>query len=74
MLARGGVEAGLQALLSAVVHTYQTAVDWLEQNSDDLSDLLVHEANKPQQLHAFKLRKALSELLGHRADAYRVSA
>jgi magnesium transporter len=64
LLATGGVEAGLQALLNAVVHTYQTAVDWLEQSSDDLSDLLFdsHVLNKPQQLHAFKLRKALSEL------------
>jgi magnesium transporter len=64
LLARGGVEAGLQALLGAVVHTYQTAVDWLEQSSDDLSDLLfdTHVLNKPQQLHTFRLRKALSEL------------
>jgi magnesium transporter len=64
LLARGGVEAGLQALLGAVVHTYQIAVDWLEQSSDDLSDLLfdAHPLNKPQQLHAFKLRQALSEL------------
>jgi magnesium transporter len=64
LLARGGVEAGMQALLGAVVHTYQTAVDWLEQSSDDLSDLMfdAHVLNKPQQLHAFKLRKALSEL------------
>ena len=64
LLARGGVEAGLQLLLDAVVHSYQTAVDWLEQSSDDLSDLLfdAHVLNKPQQLHAFKLRKALSEL------------
>jgi magnesium transporter len=64
LLAGGGVEAGLQILLGAVVHTYQTAVDWLERSSDDLSDLLfdAHVLNKPQQLYAFRLRKALSEL------------
>jgi magnesium transporter len=64
LLAQGGVEAGLQLVLGAVLHTYQTAVDWLEESSDELSDLLfdAHALNKPQQLHAFKLRKALSEL------------
>ena len=64
LLAVGGVEAGLQVLLSAVVHSYQSAVDWLEQSSDDLSDLLfdAQVLNKPEQLHTFKLRKALSEL------------
>jgi magnesium transporter len=64
LLAVGGVEAGLQVLLSAVVHTYQSAVNWLEQSSDDVSDLLfdAHVLNKPEQLLTFKLRKALSEL------------
>jgi magnesium transporter len=64
LLAVGGVDAGLQALLGALVHTYQNAVNWLEQSSDDLSDMLfdAHVLNKSQQLHAFKLRKALSEL------------
>jgi magnesium transporter len=64
LLAQGGVDAGLQVLLSAVVHTHLTAVDWLEQSSDDLSDVLfdAHALGKPQQLHAFKLRKALSQL------------
>jgi magnesium transporter len=64
LLAGGGVEAGLQVLLGAIVHSYQTAVDWLEQSSDDLSDLLfdAHVLSKPEQLYAFKLRKALSEL------------
>jgi magnesium transporter len=64
VLAHGGVEAGLQVVLGGVLHTYQTAVDWLEQSSDDLSDLMfdAHVLNKSQQLYAFKLRKALSEL------------
>ena len=64
LLARGGVDAGLQVVLSAVVHTYQTAVDWLERSSDDLSDVMfdAHVLDKAQQLHAFRLRKALSEL------------
>ena len=64
LLASGGVDAGLQAVLDAAVHTYQTAVDWLERASDDLSDVMFNEhvLDKAQQLHAFKLRKALSEL------------
>jgi magnesium transporter len=58
------VAAGLQVVLGAAVHTYQIALDWLEQSSDDLSDTLfdAQVLDKPQQLHAFKLRKALSEL------------
>jgi magnesium transporter len=64
LLARGGVDAGLQVVLDAVVHTYQIALDWLERSSDDLSDALfnAHVLDKAQQLQAFKLRKALSEL------------
>ena len=64
LLARGGVDAGLHLVLSEVVHTYQTATDWLEQSSDNLSEVLfdAHVLDKPQQLHAFKLRKALSEI------------
>jgi magnesium transporter len=64
LLARGGVDAGLQVVLGAVVHTYQSAVDWLERGSDDLSDTLfdAHALDKSHQLQAFKLRKALSEL------------
>jgi magnesium transporter len=64
LLGRGGVDAGLQVVLTAVVHTYQTAVDWLERSSDELSEVMfdAQVLTKPQQLHAFKLRKALSEL------------
>ena len=64
LLARGGVDAGLQVVLGAVVHTYQIALDWLERSSDDLSDALfdAQVLDKRQQLHAFRLRKALSEL------------
>ena len=64
VLARGGVDSGLHLLIHAVISTYEVAVDWLEQGSDDLSNLLfdAHPLDKPQQLQAFRLRKALSEL------------
>jgi magnesium transporter len=64
ILAGGGIDAGLQIVIRAVISTYETAVDWLEEGSDELSNLLFdeHSLNKPQQLQAFRLRKALSEL------------
>jgi magnesium transporter len=64
LLANGGVDAGLQIVIRAVISTYEAAVDWLEEGSDKLSDLLFdeHPLSKPQQLQAFRLRKALSEL------------
>ena len=64
VLARGGVDSGLHLLIHAVISTYEVAVDWLEEGSDALSDLLFdeHPLDKPQQLQAFRLRKALSEL------------
>jgi magnesium transporter len=64
VLARGGVDSGLHLLIHAVISTYEVAVDWLEEGSDALSDQLFdeHPLDKPQQLQAFRLRKALSEL------------
>lgn len=64
LLATGGVDAGLRILIKAVIGTYETAVDWLEDNSDRLSDQLFDETplDKGQQLQAFRLRKGLSEL------------
>jgi len=64
VLASGGVDAGLQIVIRAVIATYEAAVEWLEEGSDALSDLLFdeHPLDKPQQLEAFRLRKALSEL------------
>jgi magnesium transporter len=64
VLARGGVDSGLHVLIHAVIRTYEIAVDWLEEGSDALSDRLFdeHPLDKSQQLQAFRLRKALSEL------------
>lgn len=64
LLADGGVEAGLRILLKAVISTFETTVDWLEDGSDELSDQLFDEQplDRAQQLRAFKLRKALSQL------------
>ncbi len=64
VLARGGVDSGLHLLIHAVISTYEAAVDWLEEGSDALSNLLFdeHPLDKSQQLQAFRLRKALSEL------------
>ena len=64
LLAHGGVEAALQLVITSVIETYETAVQWLEDASDQLADVLFEERplNRPEQLHAFKLRKALSQL------------
>jgi len=64
VLANGGIEAGLQIVIKAVISTYEAAVDWLEEGSDALTDLLYdeHPLDKAQQLQAFRLRKALSDL------------
>lgn len=64
LLASGGVDAGLRILVKAVIGSYESAVDWLEDRSDRLSDQLFDETplDKGQQLQAFRLRKGLSEL------------
>ncbi|WP_375424752.1 magnesium transporter CorA family protein [uncultured Friedmanniella sp.] len=64
-LAEGGVEAGLQLLLAAVIHTYEDAAQWLEDAADSLSDVLFDQERalaKDEQLEAFRLRTALSQL------------
>jgi magnesium transporter len=63
-LAGGGVEAALQWLMTAAINTYENTVQWLEDASDDLADQLFDERplSKPQQLRAFRLRTALSQV------------
>jgi magnesium transporter len=63
-LAAGGVEAALQLVIGAVINTYEMAVSWLESSTDDLADIMFEERplDRPEQLHAFKLRTALSQV------------
>lgn len=63
-LAEGGVEIGVQILLAAVVRTHKDLVDTLEDASDDLADILFEERplDRSEQLWAFRMRKALSQL------------
>jgi magnesium transporter len=64
MIAKGGIEAAVQMIIGAVIHSYQEALQWLEDSSDSLANALFEERplNKPEQLYAFKLRTALSHL------------
>ena len=64
MLARGSVEAALQLVIGAVINTYESVVSWLESSTDDLANIMFQERplDKPEQLHAFKLRTALSQV------------
>lgn len=64
LLADGGVEVGLQLLITAVIGTYESAVQWLEDAADDLSEVLFEERplSRSEQLEAFRLRSALSQL------------
>ncbi len=64
-LAEGGVDVGLQLLLGAVIRTYEDAAQWLEDAADGLSDVLFDQERalgKSEQLDAFRLRTALSQL------------
>lgn len=63
-LAQGGVDMALHVVLSAVIGSYETAVEWLEDASDELADILFEERplNRSEQLQAFRLRTALSRL------------
>ncbi len=63
-LATGGVEVALRLVLSAIIDSYQEAVEWLEDASDVLADALFEERplDKSEQLQAFRLRSALSQL------------
>jgi magnesium transporter len=64
IIAVGGVEAAVQTLIAAVIRTYEDVLQWLEDSSDELANVLFDERplNKLEQLHAFKLREALSQL------------
>jgi magnesium transporter len=64
VIAKGGIEAAVQVVIAAVISTYEEALLWLEDSSDSLASVLFEERplEKPEQLYAFKLRAALSQL------------
>jgi magnesium transporter len=64
VIAKGGIEAAVQVVIAAVISTYEEALQWLEDSSDSLANVLFGERplDKPEQLYAFKLRAALSQL------------
>jgi magnesium transporter len=64
IIAVGGIETAVQALIAAVIGTYEDALQWLEDASDELASVLFEERplNKLEQLYAFKLREGLSQL------------
>ncbi len=64
LITRGGIEAAVQTVIAGVIRTYEDALQWLEDASDNLANVLFEERplNRPEQLHAFKLRSALSQL------------
>jgi magnesium transporter len=64
VIARGGIETAVQAVIGAVISSYEEALQWLEDSSDSLADVLFEERplDKSEQLYAFKLRAALSQL------------
>ena len=64
VLSEGGVEVGLQVLITAVINTYESAVQWIEDATDDLSDSLFGGSplSGQAQLDAFKVRSALTQL------------
>jgi magnesium transporter len=63
-LTTGGVEAALHIVMEAIIRSYEEVVQWLEVSSDQLANVLFEERplDKPEQLRAFKLRSALSQL------------
>jgi magnesium transporter len=63
-LSEGGVEKGLQLVITAVINTYESAVQWIEDSTDDLSDALFggNPLGRSEQLDAFKVRTALTQL------------
>lgn len=63
-LADGGIEIALQLLVTAVVGSYENALQFLEDSSDALSDALFQERplDRSESLAAFRLRSALSQL------------
>ena len=72
MLARGGVDSGLHLLIHAVISTYEAAVDWLEEGSDALSNLLFDEHPLDKSRAAAGVPAAQGAVRAaprHRADA-----
>ncbi len=63
-LATGGTDEALRELMIAVVNTYENAVAWLEDASDELAAQLFAQEplDRTEQLRAFRLRTALSQL------------
>jgi len=63
-LGDGGIELGLQLLVTAGINTYEAAVQWIEDAADDLADVLFsgEPLDRDAQLDAFKLRSALTQL------------
>ncbi|HET9873464.1 MAG TPA: CorA family divalent cation transporter [Propionibacteriaceae bacterium] len=64
VLTDGGISRALQLILGEVINTYEDAVEWLEDASDQLADALFEERplNHDEQLRAFRLRSVLSQL------------
>jgi magnesium transporter len=64
VIAQGGIEVAVQVVIAAAISTYEEAVEWLEDSSDRLAGVLFEERplEKSEQLYAFKLRTALSQL------------
>lgn len=63
-LAEGGVEVALQLVVAAIINTHENALQFLEDSSDNLANALFEERplNRSEQLYAFRLRTALSQL------------
>lgn len=63
-LADGGVLDALQVLVKYAVQSQVDAVEWLESASDELAGALFQERplTRDEQLRAFRLRRALTEL------------
>ncbi|NYE72805.1 magnesium transporter CorA family protein [Microlunatus parietis] len=63
-LADGGVADALQVLVKCAVQSQADAVEWLESASDELAGALFQERplSRDEQLRAFRLRRALTEL------------
>jgi magnesium transporter len=63
-LAAGGSEAALQAVISALITTYEAVADWLEEATGRLTGALFdgRPLDKNEQICAFRLRAALSQL------------
>ncbi|MGI8459002.1 MAG: magnesium transporter CorA family protein [Propionibacteriaceae bacterium] len=63
-LADHGVEGAAQVMITAVLDSYETAVRWLEDQADQLTEAIFAERplSRSEQIWAFRLRAALSKL------------